>query len=265
VCTDCVTTPHGTCAAGARCRADAECPAASHCGPDAFCIAGARCAGDNQVCASSPTETTYCEAAPRETAPFCQASATAATCRALSPALVVAEGACVPADACASATACRAGETCLDGQCRASPLCTADADCGSGRSCDRGECFFRCDQGQPCPDLTRCAVGSCEWLPALDGPCGPRELYFAARCRTVCNGDADCATGFYCDDGLCRLDTRVAAARPAPACTADQDCASTSRCVAGGCRATCPGGTAAECQRADVRLTRCDAQGICRP
>jgi hypothetical protein len=263
VCTDCVTTPHGTCAAGARCHGDGECPASAHCGPDAFCIPGPRCAAEASICASSPAQTTYCQAAARESAPYCQTAATAETCRALSPALVAAEGACVPSDACGSG--CRAGEVCLDGQCRGDPLCGSDADCGLGRVCARGECFFRCDQGEACPDLTRCAVGSCEWLPALDGPCARGELYFAGRCRTVCNSDRDCASGFYCDDGLCRLDARTAAARPAPACATDQDCASTSRCVGGGCRATCPSGSDAECQRADVALAHCDAQHICRP
>ena len=70
-----------------------------------------------------------------------------------------------------------------------------------------------------------------------------------------------CATGSFCDHGVCRINDQ----RPAPFCTPPANgCASGSICVDGVCRISCPTGTMDECMRRDVNFNTCDAMHICR-
>jgi hypothetical protein len=74
-------------------------------------------------------------------------------------------------------------------------------------------------------------------------------------CASACTSDSQCATGDYCDQGACVLDTQ-----PKPNCTESSQCLSTEQCVGSYCRYTCT--TDEECALIDARIAICSG-GIC--
>lgn len=125
------------------------------------------------------------------------------------------------AGACGTKCDCLPGQICRDGVCQAPPdTCSSPDDCGRGQGdrCEAyqcngftGQCFD--PDPQPCADADDCTgrpgcEGGCLCTPA--GQCVP-----GGAC-TVDTEDADCGSGFYCDDNLeCAV---------LPACAQDSDC-----------------------------------------
>jgi hypothetical protein len=82
----------------------------------------------------------------------------------------------------------------------------------------------------------------------------------SGACVPSCNVDKDCATGNYCDQGACVIDTR-----PQPNCTDDSQCTAgggMQKCVGGYCKYTCT--TDKTCELIDSRIGTCAKDGVCR-
>jgi alpha-tubulin suppressor-like RCC1 family protein len=104
----------------------------------------------------------------------------------------------------------------------------------------------------------------------MDEDCGDALLCIAGRCRTQCEGYAECAIGSAClfDSaaglGGCRVDDESA-------CTGAADCPSGTTCTGGLCTASCTssatcGGTACAagaCEDPDATRTVCDGDAWC--
>jgi hypothetical protein len=149
------------------------------------------------------------------------------------------------------------GAACVDGDACASGFCADGVCCntacnGSCQACNRGMRGF-CSQdpvgtvciGASCmgtsviPAGTCNATGMCQT--GLPVNCAP-YLCQNAACRAVCISNAECQSGFVCQNGAC-----VGAGQPnGTACSADSQCAS-GICASGVCCSTACSGPCRAC------------------
>jgi hypothetical protein len=258
---------------GATCR--------SNCVTNADCVAPHVCAegrcglrGKGQACSSGDqcgtgncVDGVCCENACQGRCLFCAAPDSRGTCapvRAGAPDPRAAAGVTNPALICLDQGVAACG---TNGRCDGSggcqrydngSICRA-ARCDSGANAETGDSL--------------CMNGTCR-APAAVG-CAPYRGCTGARCLTRCGGDDQCASGFFCVDGLCGK-------RPTGSpCTRGSDCLSTNcaqgRCCATPCDAACracnlagslgtcaPVAASAEDTRCgDSRCSGCDGNGAC--
>jgi hypothetical protein len=104
--------------------------------------------------------------------------------------------------------------------------------CGRTGSCDgAGACQFHAAGticGTPgCEGATEHAAATCDGMgtckPGTTKSCAP-AVCIDQSCGAPCVQPTDCQTGFYCDDGTCRIKKEAAAA-----------CASDAQCMSGFC------------------------------
>jgi hypothetical protein len=77
-------------------------------------------------------------------------------------------------------------------------------------------------------------------------------------CTAACTADSQCATGDYCNQGACVVDTR-----PTPNCTTSAQCTGQNQtCVGGYCLYNCTTNT--QCEMIDARIGYCSSAGVCR-
>ncbi len=176
---------------------------------------------------------------------------------------------CVAGGQCHLNTDCAVNESCVDGSCRAnSSVCQFNYQCAAGHQCVDGACVSNCAGtgtstclgGQVCVNGScTTPAGSCDAVTCTGG-----TVCSAGQCVPQCTLDTQCATGFYCASGACRIDDR----RPPPFCTPPANgCAAGSTCVDGVCRISCAATpTDAYCMSVDFQFTHCDTTGgnICR-
>lgn len=187
------------------------------------------------------------------------------------------------AKGCTSKTDCAAGQTCTAaGACQScggtagACSCTTAAECGDGFSCVLGACTAtsntchyssECASGKLCVDgacLTSCTGGTCDnGFACVNGACAPTTTSGdgGSTAPVSCSDTAPCATGYYCNQGSCSLDTR-----PTPNCTTDDQCGGTAatpkRCVGGFCKYSCS--TDSYCRTIDSRIGYCAKDLVCR-
>jgi hypothetical protein len=132
--------------------------------------------------------------------------------------------------------------------------CDYSSQCASGDVCADNQCLPSC-AATACPGNYTCSKGACE---PNAGALACVSICAGGQCSAACTTNSQCATGDYCDQGACQLDTR-----PAPDCTQASDCKGTSpqACVNGFCEYTC--NTSQQCAEIDVRIDVCSPQGYC--
>jgi choice-of-anchor A domain-containing protein len=160
--------------------------------------------------------------------------------------------------------------TCSYGTCVSSSCCHADADCQGGAYCEGNVCVAKKSNGASCGSATQCASGQCVdgvccntacsgacdscALPGSMGSCipSPSESEGLPSCAPyVCSGDqaicpvmcvldSHCASGSYCNGGMCEEKNANG-----NSCSGASQCAS-GQCVDGVCcNSVCEGECAA--------------------
>ncbi len=229
------------CRTAVRCSTTAQCPSGLVCDARGFCVPGG-CTSNAQCSSVAPG--LVCDTSTRQ---------------------------CVPGGRCTSDAQCAATPNtpvCLGGSCQArSNQCQFDYQCtGSGQACVDGRCVVGCTAAtasQVCAPGQQCVANRCTYPTSgsCASPCPTGQLCVSGACLRTCSTDAACGTGFMCDNGVCRVDTR-----PRPFCTRDADCNRGSVCYNGACRLLCPMPTVmpdGACMSVDVQFNLCrqDAMG----
>ncbi len=244
------------CVTSTSCAAGVSCPAMYTCDSRGVCVPGC---SNNTQCASGQ----YCNAQ-SSCVSGCSADA---DCARVSPSLVcdTRSHQCAPSGACTTDAQCAstpATPVCLGGTCQAqTSVCQFDYQCtGSGQECVDGRCVVGCTAATVARDCAAgqvCTANRCAY--PTSGACSPacpaNQLCVTGACLATCTTDATCSTGFMCDHGVCRVDTR-----PRPFCTMDSQCNTDSICYHGACRRTCPHagtGTDGGCMTVDVQFDLC--------
>jgi hypothetical protein len=253
---------HPTCTGNASCKSGEVCLAtgcATPCSSDAICQKGETC------------QSGYCS--PPGTAPGepkeCSTKADCSDGKTCNGGKCEACGGVDGPCPCTTSTDCSGGLTCVAGACTAPQnTCKYSSECADGKVCADGQCLTSCET-TPCGTGFTCEKGVCKPGPATpqctsDAQCTDPNApnCVSGSCVKSCpNGDGDCSTGNYCNQGACVPDTR-----PKPNCTADNECGGTAatpkKCLAGFCKFTCT--TDQYCRTIDGRIGYCAKDGVCR-
>ncbi len=170
---------------------------------DGFCVDGVccdeDCSGECRRCNVAGAVGT-CANTPRQTPPRSASGCGDYLCGG--------DGSCLAI--CADAQDCVAGGQCVSGQCGIprpnGSTCTIDAGCASQICNDESVCCAAACDG-PCRTCASSgAAGTCLDHPAGTVPesgCGGFNCDGAGQCRTTCVDDGECASGNFCDAGVC--------------------------------------------------------------
>jgi hypothetical protein len=258
---------NGTTACRATCAGDGDCAAGNFCAvlPIGTCTAklalGATCGGNNQCTSGHCTDGVCCGSA---ACPSCQACDVAGT-GACAP---VAAGTPAPAAFCSVQDAATCGR---NGKCNGLGGCQNYDD---GTVCS----LATCPAGAPALTLAgACSGGSCA---AGTQSCNGYTCNGGAACRTSCDVDGDCASGYYCTgtngscflklaqgDG-CAFNNQCANGHCVDnVCCGTATCASCKACNVTSSLGTCanvgPGGLDPRGQCQDQTAATCGTDGLC--
>jgi hypothetical protein len=231
----------GAAACHSNCNVDADCLTGNYCtGTGGSCLMkgtpGTSCTGATQCATGNCVDSVCCGSASCGSCQACNVSGNAGTC---SP---VGAGAADPKGVCTD---------------NGAPTCGTNGKCDGAGGCQKYPNSTGCSAAT-CPGGTTtlklpgsCSGGSCS-VPTQS--CAPYFCNGAAACRTTCNVDGDCTSGFYCTGagGSC-----MAKGGPGASCGAGNQCG-TANCVDGVC---CASPSCGSCQACNVS----GSAGACAP
>lgn len=232
-------------------KKEGDCKTDDDCGNGLYCDKGTATVGRN-TCKRALTDGSVCERAGQ-----C-ASGTCASLRCVTPMSKRMGDACYVNQECQMGKCSAALFGVVNGKC----VCDSDIHCSSSQYCYKGfadigtnECRAKKADGQTCTQAADCAGGACRaatcYTPesknmgqscnfnaeCRQGKCSA-ELLGLVNGKCVCENNADCGSGNYCDKGTLGVGTNTCKAKKAQgvSCTAGDQCRS-GRCnIITGCR-----------------------------
>lgn len=240
------------CTTNAHCAADTApiCDTGNHtcvpCASDGDCASFANktaCQGNGSCGQCSASNNQACQATSK---PYCLTSAaTCVACRANGDCPSEAPNCFPDSYTCGGCTGdgdCSGGQYCATGACVSRK--SDGAACATDGQCANGHCLGNICCASACDTCGSCSTGAC--LPVAQGTGGCGHYLCdgsATSCPTTCGSDADCASGYYCGEGVCTAKRAQGAT-----CATDNQCAS-GPCVDGYC---CNSACTNRCQACDV-------------